>query len=106
MASVPKLAPVKRVRVSQGVTQGLLVHKVEPAYPKIALAARITGVVQLKAIIGKDGNIKQLEALDGPPLLIPSAIDAVKQWRYRPYLLNGEAVEVETSVTVTFQLSS
>jgi protein TonB len=106
LASVPKLAPVKRVRVSQGVTQGLLVHKVEPAYPKIALAARITGVVQLKAIIGKDGNIKQLDALDGPPLLIPSAIDAVKQWRFRPYLLNGEAVEVETSVTVTFQLSS
>ncbi len=106
MASVPKLAPVKRVRVSQGVTQGLLVHKVEPGYPKIALAARITGVVQLKAIIGKDGNIKQLEVLDGPPLLIPAAIDAVKQWRYRPYLLNGEAVEVETSVTVTFQLSS
>ena len=106
VAAVPKLEPVKRIRVSQGVTQGLLVHKVEPAYPKIALAARITGVVQLKAIIGKDGNIKELQALSGPPLLIPSAIDAVKQWHYRPYLLNGEAVEVETSVTVTFQLTS
>ena len=106
VAAVPKLEPVKRIRVSQGVTQGLLVHKVEPAYPKIALAARITGVVQLKAIIGKDGNIKELQALSGPPLLVPSAIDAVKQWHYRPYLLNGEAVEVETSVTVTFQLSS
>jgi periplasmic protein TonB len=105
IAAVPKLEPPKRIRVSQGVTQGLLVHKVEPAYPKIALAARITGVVQLHAIIGKDGNIKELQALSGPPLLIPSAIDAVKQWHYRPYLLNGEAVEVETSVTVTFQLS-
>jgi protein TonB len=105
ISAVPKLEPVKRIRVSQGVTQGLLVHKVEPLYPKIALAARITGVVQLHAIIGKDGNIKELQAISGPPLLIPSAIDAVKQWHYRPYLLNGEAVEVETSVTVTFQLS-
>lgn len=105
ITAVPKLEPVKRVRVSQGVTQGLLVHKVEPQYPKIALAARITGVVQLHAIISKDGNIKELQALSGPPLLIPAAIDAVKQWHYRPYLLNGEAVEVETSVTVTFQLS-
>lgn len=105
ITAVPKLEPVKRIRVSQGVTQGLLVHKVEPQYPKIALAARITGVVQLHAVISKDGNIKELQALSGPPLLIPSAIDAVKQWRYRPYLLNGEAVEVETSVTVTFQLS-
>jgi protein TonB len=105
LAAVPKLEPVKRIRVSQGVTQGLLVHKVEPAYPKIALAARITGVVRLKAIIGKDGNIRELQALSGPPLLIPSAIDAVRQWHYRPYLLNGEAVEVETDVTVTFTLS-
>jgi protein TonB len=106
MAAVPKLEPVKRIRVSQGVTQGLLVHKIQPPYPKIAQAARITGVVELKAIIGKDGNIKELQALSGPPLLIPAAINAVKQWHYRPYLLNGEAVEVETSVTVTFQLSS
>jgi periplasmic protein TonB len=105
IATVPKLEPVKRIRVSQGVTQGLLVHRVEPAYPKIALAARITGVVQLKAIIGKDGNIRELQALSGPPLLIPSAIDAVRQWHYRPYLLNGEAVEVETNITVTFTLS-
>ena len=105
IAAVPKLEPVKRIRVSQGVTQGLLVHRVEPLYPKIALAARITGVVQLRAIIGKDGNIRELQALSGPPLLIPSAIDAVKQWHYRPYLLNGEAVEVETNVTVTFTLS-
>jgi protein TonB len=106
VAAAPKLEPVRRIRVSQGVTQGLLVHRVEPVYPRIALAARITGVVQLKAIIGKDGNIRELQALSGPPLLIPSAIDAVKQWHYRPYLLNGEAVEVETSVTVTFLLSS
>jgi periplasmic protein TonB len=106
MATVPKLEPVKRIRVSQGVTQGLLVRKIQPPYPTIALAARITGVVELKAVIGKDGNIKELQALSGPPLLIPAAIDAVKQWHYRPYLLNGEAVEVETSVTVTFRFES
>src|SRR5581483_2759058 len=90
VASVPKLEPVKRIRVSQGVTQGLLVHRVEPIYPRIALAARITGVVQLKAIIGKDGTIRELEAVQGSPLLVPAALDAVRQWRYRPYLLNGE----------------
>jgi protein TonB len=106
LGAVPRLEPVKRIRVSQGVTQGLLVRKVQPPYPTIAQAARITGVVLLKAIIAKDGTIKELQAISGPPLLIPAAIDAVKQWRYRPYLLNGEAVEVETSVTVTFQLSS
>jgi protein TonB len=106
MAAVPKLEPVKRIRVSQGVTQGLLIRKIQPPYPAIALAARITGVVELKAIIGKDGTIKELQALSGPPLLIPAAINAVKQWHYRPYLLNGEAVEVETSVTVTFQFAS
>lgn len=105
MTAVPKLEPPKRVRVSQGVTQGMLVRRIEPLYPKIALAARVTGSVQLKAIIGKDGGIRELEVVSGHPILIPSAMDAVKQWRYRPYLLNGEAVEVETNITVTFQIS-
>lgn len=103
--ALPKFEAPKRVRISQGVTQGLLVHRVEPRYPKIALTARVTGVVQLHAIIGRDGAIKELEAVSGHPMLIPAAIEAVKEWRYRPYLLNGEAVEVETNVTVTFQLS-
>lgn len=102
----PRIEPPKRIRVSQGVTQGLLLRKVEPAYPKIALAARVTGVVQVKAVIGKDGVIRELEVISGHPLLVPAALDAVKQWRYRPYLLNGEAVEVETNITVTFQISS
>jgi periplasmic protein TonB len=105
MTAVPKLEPPKRVRVSQGVTQGMLVRRIEPPYPKIALAARITGAVQLKAIIGKDGVIRELEVVSGHPMLIPAALDAVKQWRYRPYLLNGEAVEVETNITVTFQIA-
>lgn len=104
--SAPKLEPPKRVRISQGVTQGMRIRYIEPSYPKIALAARITGAVQLHAIIGKDGVIKELEAISGHPMLIQPAMDAVKQWRYRPYLLNGEAVEVETNITVTFQIAS
>ena len=106
LAMVPKLEPVKRVRVSQGVTQGMVISKIQPEYPKIALAARITGVVLLKAIISKQGDIKELEVINGHPMLVPAAMDAVKQWRYRPYLLNGEPVEVETTITVTFQISS
>jgi len=104
---VPKLAPVmpKRVRISQGVTSGMLLRKVEPVYPTIARQARISGQVVLRAVIDKNGNIQNLEAESGHPLLIPAAIDAVKQWHYRPYLLNGQPVEVETIVTVNFSLS-
>ena len=104
-AVTPRLEPVKRIRISQGVTQGLLVSRVEPVYPKIALYARVTGVVLLKAVISKEGEIKELQATSGHPLLVPAAIDAVKKWRYRPFLLNGEPVEVETSITVTFQMA-
>jgi protein TonB len=103
--SIPRLEPVKRVRVSQGVTQGMVIHKVEPTYPRIALGARITGIVLLKAIIGKDGNIKELQVVSGHPMLVPAAMTAVREWRYRPYLLNGEPVEVETNITVTFQIA-
>ena len=106
VAMIPKLEPVKRIRISQGVTQGMVVKKVEPAYPKIALAARVSGAVLLKAVIGKDGDIRELQVVSGHPMLIPAAVSAVKQWRYRPYLLNGEAVEVETNITVTFQFAS
>jgi periplasmic protein TonB len=108
LAAVPKLAippPPKRIRVSQGVTKGLLIQKIEPKYPPLALAARIWGQVVLKAIIGKDGEIKELELLSGHPMLTPAAIEAVRQWRYRPFLLNGEPTDVETTVTVTFQIS-
>jgi protein TonB len=107
LAAMPKLTvPVpKRVRVSQGVTKGLLIEKIEPKYPKLALQARIQGQVVLKAIIGRDGSIRELELMSGHALLAPNAIEAVRQWHYRPYLLNGEPVEVETIVTVTFQIS-
>jgi protein TonB len=107
LAAVPKLAPVqpKRVRISQGVTKGLLIQKIEPKYPSLALQAHIWGQVVLRAIIGKDGDIKELVLVSGHPLLAPAAIEAVRQWHYRAYLLNGEPVEVETIVTVNFQIS-
>jgi protein TonB len=102
---VPKIAAPQRIRVSSGVSQGLLVRKVQPAYPPLARQARIQGVVILQAQISKEGNIENLQLISGHPMLAPAAIDAVKQWKYRPYLLNGEPVEVETQVQVNFTLS-
>jgi periplasmic protein TonB len=102
--AVPKVA-VQRVRVSQGVTAGLVIHKVQPNYPQLAKTARVQGAVQLAAIIGKDGTIQNLHVLSGHPLLTQAALDAVKQWRYKPYILNGEPVEVDTQITVNFTLS-
>jgi protein TonB len=95
----------KRIRISQGVTQGSLIHKIEPGYPTLAMRARISGLVVLHAIISKEGEIKELSLVSGHPLLAPAAIEAVRQWRYRPFLLNGEPIEVETTITVTFQLT-
>jgi periplasmic protein TonB len=103
--AVPKVATPQRVRVSAGVSQGLLVHKVSPTYPALARQARIQGSVVLQAVIGKDGSIQNLRAISGHPMLTPSAIDAVKQWRYKPYYLNGEPVEVDTQITVNFTLA-
>ena len=85
--------------------EGNLIYKPQPVYPGPARAMRVQGSVVLRAIISKSGTIENLEALSGHPLLIPAAIEAVKQWRYRPYVLNGEPVEVETRVTVNFILS-
>lgn len=103
--AVPKVATPQKVRVSQGVSEGLLLHKVTPAYPPLAKQARIQGSVVLQATIGKDGAIQNLRVISGHPMLTQSALDAVKQWKYKPYLLNGEAVEVETTVQVNFTLS-
>jgi protein TonB len=102
--AVPKVA-VQRVRVSQGVSQGLLVHQVKPAYPPLARQARIQGSVVLQAVIAKDGTIQNLRLVSGHPMLAPAALEAVKQWRYKPYYLNGEPVEVETQITVNFTLA-
>jgi len=101
----PKL-PVERLRVSQGVVEGLLVHQVKPVYPSLAMQAHTQGNVVLHAIIGRDGAILSLQLVSGHPLLAPAAIDAVRQWRYRPYTLNGEPAEVETMVTVRFVLGN
>jgi len=107
LSSVPKvtLAAPQRVRISQGVTRGLLIHRVEPTYPTLAKAARVQGEVVLSAVISTAGDIQNLQLVSGHPMLVPEAIAAVKQWRYKPYLLNGQPVEVETTITVIFSLS-
>src|ERR1700685_1762348 len=103
--AVPKVAAPQRVRVSQGVSQGLLVRKVNPTYPPLARQARISGTVVLRAVISKDGSIENLSLVSGHPMLAPAAIDAVKQWKYKTYLLKGEPVEVDTEVQVNFTLA-
>lgn len=109
LAAVPTLhkpAPMpQRVRISQGVSKGLLVYRIEPPYPVLARQARIQGIVVLTALIDKDGTIQNLQVVSGHPMLVPAAIEAVKQWRYKPFLLNGQPVLVETTVTVNFRLS-
>jgi len=100
------LAAPTRVRISQGVTKGLLVHREEPTYPPLARAARVQGEVVLSAVIGTNGEIQNLQLVSGHPMLVPAALAAVRQWRYKPYLLNGAPVEVETTITVIFTLSS
>ena len=100
-----KIATPQRVRVSSGVAQGLLVRKVNPKYPPDALEARLQGVVLLQVNIDKEGIVYKVELISGHPLLVPAATDAVKQWQYKPYLLNGVAVEVETQVQVNFTLA-
>jgi protein TonB len=108
VATVPNLTKPtpQRVRITQGVSKGLLIYRIEPTYPPVARQARIQGVVVLTAVIDRDGNIQNLQVVSGHPMLAPAAIEAVKQWRYKPFLLSGQPVEVETAVTVTFQLRS
>jgi protein TonB len=108
LAAVPKFVPVvpQRVRVSQGVTKGLLIHSVEPVYPTLARAARVQGEVVLSAIIDANGQITDLRLVSGHPMLVPAALAAVRERRYKPYLLNGQPVEVETTITVIFTLQS
>ena len=102
---VKKKAPPKRIRVGGNVAKARLTRQVRPQYPPLARQARIQGTVKLSAVIAKDGSIQKLEVMSGHPLLVPAALAAVKQWRYRPTLLNGEAVEVLTNIDVNFTLS-
>ena len=100
-----KKAAPQRIRVGGNVQQALLVKQPKPIYPPLAKQARIQGVVRLNAIIGKDGTIQNLTVATGHPLLVPAAMEAVKQWVYKPTLLNGEPVEVVTQIDVNFTLS-
>jgi protein TonB len=100
----PKVTP-SRIRQGGNVTQAKLINMVKPQYPTLARQARVQGTVRLHAIIAKDGTVMQLEVLPGAhPLLIQAAIDAVRQWRYQPTLLNGEPVEVDTTIDVIFTI--
>jgi protein TonB len=92
------------LRVGGNVQQANILREVTPIYPPIAKTAHIQGTVVLHAIISKDGSIEQLEYVSGPPLLMKNAMDAVRQWRYRPTMLNGEPVEVDTTVSVVFTI--
>ena len=87
------------------MSEGNLIRKVQPDYPPLARSVRIQGQVVLQAVISKQGSIENLRLLSGHPMLVPAAIEAVRQWRYRPYILNNEPVEVETQITVNFSLA-
>jgi protein TonB len=107
----PHVAPLvqqekRPVKVSEGVLQAQLVSRIEPRYPSLALQTRQAGTVVLHAIISRDGRISALEVVSGSPFFVQAALDAVRQWRYRPTMLNGKPVEVETTITVVFRLQS
>jgi periplasmic protein TonB len=101
----PPLPPKVKLPPVSVMMEGMLIRRVQPVYPTPARNARIQGKVLLQAIISREGKIEQLQVISGHPMLVSAALDAVRQWRYRPYVLNGEAVEVETQVTVNFVLS-
>lgn len=100
----PKPTAPQRIKQGGNVTAASIITQTRPVYPPLARQARIQGNVVLHAIIDKDGKVAQLEVVSGHPLLVQSALDAVKQWRYKPTLLNGEPVEVDTTITVTFTM--
>jgi protein TonB len=101
-APLPVVA--RALRLSH-ISEGNLIRKIQPTYPALARSARIQGIVVLQAIISKQGTIENLTVVTGHPMLAPAAIEAVRQWRYRPYILNNEPVEVETQITVNFSLA-
>jgi periplasmic protein TonB len=95
---------LQTLTISQGVSQGLLLKKVQPAYPPTALRMRIEGPVKLMATVGKTGSVTEVKIVSGDQLLTQSAVDAVKQWKYKPYLLNGDPVEIQTEISINFKL--
>ena len=103
--TTPAPASPNRISLSSGIAAANLTHKITPAYPAYAKANRIQGAVVLQTVIDKQGRVAEVKTLSGHRYLAPAAVDAVRQWRYRPYLLNGNPVEVETTVTVNFNLT-
>jgi protein TonB len=103
--AVKKEAPPQRIKIGGAVIAASITHKTQPVYPQLAKSARVQGVVHLAAIISKDGTIQELHSLGGPALLIQAAMDAVKTWVYKPTMLNGEPVQVETTIDVNFTLN-
>jgi len=101
----PKPKQTGPIRVGGNVQAARILNRVQPTYPPLARQTRIAGTVRLHAIISKDGTIQQLEVLSGHPLLQQAALDAVRQWRYQPTLLNGDPVEVDTTIDVIFSLN-
>jgi periplasmic protein TonB len=106
MPPPPKAPAPQRITVGGNVEAARLTNKIEPAYPPIAKSAHVSGTVVLAAVISKQGSIEQLKLVSGPPLLAKAAMDAVSQWRYQPTTLNGQPVEVETTVDVVFSLGA
>jgi protein TonB len=105
-AVIPARPAVVKPLIVSHLAEANLLHKVQPSYPTLARQAHVQGTVELRAIISKAGTIENLVVVRGHPMLAPAAIDAVRQWRYRPYLLNNEPIEVETEITVNFVLSA
>jgi periplasmic protein TonB len=105
LAKSPEPTPVRRIRVASRVVEANLIHDVPPQYPPEAGRARLEGPVVLMAVIGQDGSVKDVRVESGLPILAQAAIDAVRQWRYKPYLIDGEPVEVDSRITINFTLS-
>jgi len=101
----PKAAALQRIKVGGNVQAAMIIRKTQPIYPPLAKSARVQGVVHLAAVIAKDGTIQELHSLGGPALLIQAAMEAVKTWVYKPTMLNGEPVQVETTIDVNFTLN-
>jgi protein TonB len=102
---VVREAPKGPIVISTGVADGMVLQRIIPRYPPIAQASHTHGTVVLQAVISKNGTIENLRVVSGSPMLQQAALDAVSQWRYRPYLLNGQPVDVETTINVVFNLS-
>lgn len=111
MAGIVSAAPaivakpgLQIIRVSQGVSNGLLIKRVQPIYPPLAMQMRVEGAVELEATVSKDGSTSNIKVLKGDPMLTQAAVDAVRRWKYKPYFLDGQPVELQTQITINFKL--